>query len=287
MEAKKDFKNYYEILGLVGVGSFGKVYKVRHKASKELRAAKKIDIDEENDNKLKFIRNEINIRKLIQAKSKDNTVKFYEYFKNKDEIIIVMELCDCNLDFFLRNIKNGLKPGEILEILTQLNNTFKILYENKIVHRVLNLYNILLKFENEEKTKYKVKLSGYSLSEQLINLEYLSEYVGTPLYMAPEILEGKEYNQKCDLWSLGIIIYLLYFKDYPYKSMTEVAILNSIKKIGKKCIKQTGNKDLDDLISKLLEQDPKKRITWKDYFEHPFFKNNSNDFSENKKDNEK
>ena len=62
---------------------------------------------------------------------------------------------------------------------------------------------------------------------------------------------------------------------------------NCIKKLGNKIIKKTGNKDLDDLIIKLLEKDPKKRITWKDYFDHLFFNKNSNDISENKKNNDK
>ena len=79
----------------------------------------------------------------------------------------------------------------------------------------------------------------------------------------------------------------LYFKELPYKGITELALMNCIKSFGKICIKKTNNKDLDDLIDKLLESDPKKRISWKDYFEHPFFKKNNEDNSEKKKDNEK
>ena len=160
MDEKKDFRNYYEILEPVQKGSFVIVYKARHKASKELRAVKFIKInerfDEEKNELLKSTINGINIMKLIQEKKKDNTVIFYEYFINKSEIIIVMELCDCNLYSFLNNMKKGLNSEEILEILTQLNNTFKILYENKIVHRNLNLYNILIKYENEKKLNIKL-----------------------------------------------------------------------------------------------------------------------------------
>ena len=99
--------------------------------------------------------------------------------------------------------------------------------------------------------------------------------------MAPEILKGELYNQECDLWSLGIIIYSLYFKEYPYYANSEIGIINQIKNLGNKNIKKTGNIDLDDLISKMLEQDQKERITWKDYFEHPFFRNNCKDKGEN------
>ena len=90
--------------------------------------------------------------------------------------------------------------------------------------------------------------------------------------MAPEILEGKEYNNKCDLWSLGIIIYNLYFKKMPYKGDTIIAVFNNIKASEKKVLEKTGDENLDDLIDKLLEVNPEKRISWKDYFEHKFFK---------------
>jgi serine/threonine protein kinase len=90
--------------------------------------------------------------------------------------------------------------------------------------------------------------------------------------MAPEILEGKEkYDNKCDLWSIGVLIYQLYFNEFPYKASTEVAILNNIKKLGQKVIKNTDNEDLDNLIRGLLVYDTDKRLSWDKYFEHPFF----------------
>ena len=315
MEENNDIKNYYEILNKIATGGESEVFKAKHKASNELRAIKIYNIkrfiesflseylrepsEEEIKPEKDRILNEIKIMKLIQDENKDNTVRFYEYFENKNEIFIVTELCDCNLGSILS--RNSLNTEKILEILTQLNNTFKILYENKIVHRNLKIGNIFLKYENKEQTKYKVKLGGYSYCEQLINLEYLSEMIGTVNYIAPEILKGEKYNQECDLWSLGIIIYIMYFKQFPYKGNNFSCILNQIKSLGSKAIKKTGNKDLDDLIAKLLVKDPRERITWEDYFEHPFFKNNSKDNpsffmyssgnpqydSENKKQNDK
>ena len=297
MKENRDFRNYYRIIDKIGSGSLGEVYKVKHILSNEIRAIKIIDIQkifdefinenfrEPSEEEMKKYKANmlkgIKIMKLIQDKNKDNTVLFYEYFKNDREFAIVMELCDCNLGSFLYKGKDGLKPEEILLILTQLNNIFKIIYENKIVYKNLNLTNILLKYENKEKTKFKIKLDSYSLTLQTNNLNYNLDSVGTIGYMAPEILRGGKYNQKCDLWSLGIIIYLLYFKQYPYISS------RNTKNLGNICIKKTKNKELDDLLEKLIVSDPEKRIAWKDYFEHPFFKNNNNDNSENKKQNEK
>ena len=109
--------------------------------------------------------------------------------------------------------------------------------------------------------------------------------------MAPEILKHKEeeekeekkekkekeeekenyYNYKCDLWSIGIIIYQLYFGTFPYTGQTEIAIIRQIELLGKKKLKETDNKELNDLIKNLLEKDPSKRLTWDEYFNHPFF----------------
>ena len=100
---------------------------------------------------------------------------------------------------------------------------------------------------------------------------YLNSVNGTLLYMAPEILKGEEYNYKCDLWSIGIIIYKLYFGKFPYFGANENAIINKIKELGNKILKETDNKELDNLIKNLLEKDSSKRLTWDQYFNHPFF----------------
>ena len=99
--------------------------------------------------------------------------------------------------------------------------------------------------------------------------------------MAPEILRGEgqeKYNYKCDLWSIGIIIYRLVFREAPYKGETDTAMLNQIKHFGIKKLKKTNDKELDDLIVKLIEEDPAKRLDWDGYLNHPFF--NSNKFIE-------
>jgi len=214
--------------------------------------------------------------KLVEGKNKENinAVKFYEYFENENEFCIVMELCDGNLFQLLTQKKEneGFNQDEIYDILNQLNNTFKIMYENKLVHRDIKLQNILFKYNNKEKTNYIFKLIDFGISKHLLSLtQKLSTKIGTFNMMAPEIIEGKPYNEKCDLWSLGIIIYLLYFHKYPYNGNNELAILNQIKDLKQKILKKTENLDLDDLISKLLNPNPNKRITWGKYLEHPFF----------------
>ena len=283
-----DFKNQYEIIKTLGKGMYSKVYKAKKKDTNEFRAIKIIDLNEireelkkenlkedisyEFEQYIKQLLNEIENMKLCK-KNNDNSLEFFEYFTTEDYFALVIELCDYNLTQVLINRENGFNPKEIYNIISQLNNTFKIMKENKIVHRDLKLDNILIKYENKEKSLFKVKLCDYGISKYG-NFIPLKTHIGTEAYMAPEIMELTEvnnYNYKCDLWSLGIIIYELSFKDRPYKGKTEVALLKGINKFGKTMLKKTGDVNLDDLINKLLEKDPEKRITWDEYFNHPFF----------------
>ena len=180
-----------------------------------------------------------------------------------------MELCDSNLYSKLKKSK-GFSAYQIKKILMQLNNTFRIMIDKKIIHRDIKLQNIVVKDR-------KVKLCDYGLAKQLSTLYQKKNktYAGTRLTMAPEILEDKPYDSKSDLWSLGVIIYQMYFNDFPYKANTDVALLNNIKNDKnqndlKK--KSTGYKELDELIINLLKYNPDERLTWNEYFNHPFFK---------------
>ena len=293
MRQNKDVRDFYQIESKIAQGGFSVIYKAYSKENKEERAIKLIDInifrehykrenyknptEEEIKPFLDDILKEIEYMKIVEGKNKENknTVKVYEYFINKEEIAIVMELCDNNLFNYCSNRNGPLNIEEIREILTQLNNTFKIMNQNRIVHRDIKLENILINYEDDKKTKFIVKLTDYSVSIILLSSSRkLQTHVGTPYYMAPEIMIGEEYNEKCDLWNLGVVIYILFFRLYPYKGNTEIAILNQIKSFRQRYLRKTGNSYLDDLISKLLTYEPDKRISWEAYFEHPFFTNN-------------
>jgi len=283
------YENFYTIGKIIGNGAFGYVCKATKKDTGEERAIKIISKNKYNtyvSNRektsyttfIQSIKNEIDNMTIAQGINKDNqnTVKLYEYFDMRDEFAIIMELCDCNLADILNKKKEKKEKfnfNEILEILIQLNNTFKIL-ENKVIHRDLKLENILLK--KNENGQNIWKLVDYGVSRKLITLsaQYYTARVGTISYMAPEVILGDKYNNKCDLWSLGIILYILYFQEVPYAGDAIDAVLGKIRTKGKTLLKKSGNNNFDDLISRLLEADPNKRISWEEYFKHPFFNTN-------------
>ena len=299
---KDNIRQHYNIIEKIGESDFAVVYKGINKdinqtfENNKFRAIKiydknkirnhikkkKFKIPNEEDLKpyIDGFINEINNMKIIEDKKNVNVVKFFEYFHNNDEFSIVMELCHENFLSFFANKKNSFNPKKIKEILESLNNSFKIMAKNKIIHKDLNLENILVQYETEEKLRYIVKLKLTDNSCILKNLSNItkSQILSSKLcFVAPEILKKENYDEKCDLWSLGVIIYMLAFKQHPFNGDNELLILNQINKFEHSIKKQTGNEYLDDLIKKLLVEDPKNRLSWEQYFNHPFFKNQ--DFS--------
>ena len=190
-----------------------------------------------------------------------NSIKCYDYYDTKKDFIIIMELCDTNLFSLLKKTEKGFNPEEIRDILKQLNNTFRIMKDNKIIHRDLKLENILVKYDGNRKV---VKLADYGTSRQLSKTK-LTHNVGTSLSMAPEVLSGEDYNDKCDLWSLGVIIYQLSFKKYPYNGKTDPALLNNINMFGQSHFEKNEDSKLDNLIRHLLVKDPNRRYNWDQY----------------------
>ena len=90
--------------------------------------------------------------------------------------------------------------------------------------------------------------------------------------MAPEILKGELYDYKCDLYSLGVCLYILYFKNYPYMGESEHMLINQMINLGQKVLKISGIKSFDDLIRGLIQISPQKRFSMDEYLNHPFFK---------------
>ena len=282
-----DYKNKYadiKIIDTIKENIYSNVYKAEYEGNevavkkikkdqlkedlKESLCIDEINEDDFREEIIKFNR-ELENMKMCHC---ENSVEIYDYFDEEKEFVIVMELCDNNLFKELAKTKNGFNAKEIKEILLQLNNAFKKMNEAKIAHRDIKLHNILVKYLNKEKTKFKVLLSDYGVSNQLSSMtKKYRTHAGTQIIMAPEILSGKEYNNKCDLWSLGVNIFQLYTKKPPYIGAFDNEILNQIDKLGQSVLNVIKDAKLKDLLSKLLVKEPEKRISWEEYFKHDFF----------------
>ena len=195
--------------------------------------------------------------KIIKCK---NSVEYYDNYSDKDFYYIVMEKCDEDLSKYLERNKGGLSDAMIKNILLQLNEALKMMHSKNIIHRDLKPQNILIKHVSQG--NFIIKVTDFGLSRQYNNKSF-STHAGTPCYSAPEQMSKNNYEPtKCDLWAIGVIIYELKFNDIPFYSFCQGKIP-----------KKFNNKLLDDLVGRLIVLDPKKRIDWNEYFEHPFFKN--------------
>ena len=151
--------------------------------------------------------------KLCDSK---NSVKFIENIETEETHNIIMELCDTDLDIILKEKKNGFTEEELKIILLQLNDIFHILHSKQIIHRDIKLKNILVKYDNKiPLIKFIPKLSDFGFSK-VMEEDLTSTKLGTPVTMAPEVLNNEDYDSKADLWSLGVISYQLLFKRLPF-----------------------------------------------------------------------
>ena len=166
----------------LGKGGFGDVYKATEKNTGKVYAVKRILINKLNDEE---------INNMILLNECENSIKYFGYFKEENLFYLIMELCDYNLEQIIKEKKLSVK--EIKEILEQLNNVFKLMYDNGIIHRDIKPENILIK--KLENNKYLYKLTDYGLSKQLTQSHNALTNVGTLDYIAPE-KKKKLINQK-------------------------------------------------------------------------------------------
>ena len=229
-----------------------------------------------------FFKNEINFMNIL--KGPNSTSFLGENSKSNEYFYLMMEYDNSiNLEKYLRR-RAHFSIIEIRYALDELNKVFKIMNKENICHRNIKLSNILISYSNL--TDLKVKLCDYSLSQQLDNknqsnlfdlsnkiIDRNKERQRSSFYcMAPETLESNSFSLKSDIWSLGIIIYYMFHKEYPFEGDSIIQYFMNINENKNTKLKSTGNEILDDLIKKMLTFDEERRINWTQYFEHEFFK---------------
>ena len=257
-----------QLTGKIGHGSFGDVFSGLVKNTNIKVAVKRVNkkvIYKYGEYIVNAFFKELECMRICNC---ENSVRLIKYYETNNNYNIIMELCDGDLSDLLSKKTKGFSAEEIKTIMSQLNNAFKKLSENNLIHRDLKLGNVLIKYVDESKTKFIPKLCDYGFSKEL-NKTLTETHLGTPATMAPEIMKNQSYNEKADLWSVGVILYQLHYKELPYPGVSEEVILKKIK--CKAPYKQPEDPKLRDLINKLLVEDPEKRLSWEEYFNHPFF----------------
>ena len=238
----------YEIIKILGSGGFGTVSQVKDKNDKKIYAIKQIKIN--NENKIKM---EKEIEILSKFKSK-YIVQFIKSFYDKENFYIVMEYGgNKNLSNFLNEFKenNKLLDKNILcEIISNICLGLKEIHDKNIIHRDFNPNNIFID------DKYNIKIGDFDVSKILVNKGFTTTDTGTFKYKAPELLLGKPYNNKIDIWSLGCIIYELFTLKICFDGNYVMEIYHNIIKNPHD---KVNDQDWDDLINLLLKKNYEER----------------------------
>ena len=276
----KQIKNY-KIIKLIGKGTFGEVYKVskdnKYYALK-IYQIKNDDTSSSNEYKesIKSIENEI---KILSQLDNPFIVKLYEVFslnpnsellKNNDVeeqkmMCLVLELCengDLNDKIKEKKQKNEFfSENEILQYFYEILQGLYYLHKNRVIHRDLKTLNIFLTENNH------IKIGDFGVSKKLINNNiYAYTFVGTPYYLSPEICQNKPYDEKSDVWSLGVVLYELITLNKPFDSESQMGLFMKILK-GKPApinntIKHSYSQKLINLVlENLLDKDPLTRYS--------------------------
>ena len=266
-------KEKYNIHKLIAYGAFGRIYTITDKKSKKeyiLKESAKINKESLNETDKKEDENEISFLKIVKG---ENIVKMIEHYQDdKDDFYyIILEKMDGDLyQLVEEKYKNGMDSSLIRKIFSQINSGIKDMHKKDKCHRDLKPSNIFYSYINDKKKDFIVKLGDFGFSTDLKSTQYVS-IAGSKFYQAPEVEEGK-FSNKCDLYSIGIILYYLKTGEYIFDGKKELDILiNKDKNIIKK---DTNDELLNKLIRKLVVKDPHDRMDWKEYFEDPFFKEN-------------
>ena len=287
-------QNKYEVLGVVGEGAYGIVYKCKNKETGKFVAIKKFK--EVGDELVKkTMKREL---KMLQRLHHPNVVEFQDAFKRKGNLFLVFEFVDKNLLELLQEHPNGLDPNLIRHLIYQLCKSIKYLHDQNIIHRDIKPENLLI----TDKMESKLCDFGFARLVSETN-EKLTDYVATRWYRAPELLLSQgNYGKEVDYWAIGCIMGELVDGNPLFPGENELDQIHCIQKVlgnltdkqeemfysnplfnGKNLLNVTKPETLEkrymgkfskkaiSFMKGLLSLDPKKRLNGNTVFKHPYF----------------
>ncbi len=236
----------------------------------QIRAMKVVKKDSINfqDDKKQFLK-EI---EMLMNLDHPNIIKIFEYYVDDLNYYVIMEFAEGGELYEQINKLKNFKEKHAAIIMQQLLSAVCYMHSKGIVHRDIKPENIMLESKSSE--DLSIKLIDFGTSNFIKNNQHLSMKIGTPYYIAPEVLK-KSYGYECDIWSLGVILYMLLSGTPPFDGFDDQSILQKVK-IGKYSLDgetwEIISNEAKDLINKMLTYSPENRISAEDALKHEWFK---------------
>jgi calcium-dependent protein kinase len=259
-------REVYRIGKMLGQGAFGEVRVCMHRESGAQRAVKVLRKAHMDEDEKRMFFNEISVLRDLDH---PNILKMYEFFEDEKRYYIVTDICKGGelFDEILNRGKFSEKDAAVL--MKQVLSCINYCHQNRIVHRDLKPENILLE---QNKEFDQIKIIDFGTSLYFKENQKLSEKLGTPYYIAPEVL-AKNYNEKCDIWSCGVITYIVLSGIPPFNGASDQEIMKRVK-TGKFAFSDPCWKNISDqakdFITQLLTMDMNKRPSAADCLKHPW-----------------
>lgn len=272
--------NHYDKVKTLGEGMTGAVYAIRKKSGGATYAGKSVGKNKMEQTLIDDLRTEIEV---LIALDHPNVVKLYEVYESKQDIYLVMEQCTGG-ELYDALIKNdSYDESYAAHLFFQMVAAVNYVHTQKLAHRDLKLENFI--FENKEEHS-PLKLIDFGLSHMAnkSGIHKMKSVVGTPYYIAPEILKtqhnkGKTYDERCDVWSLGVLLYMLLSGTPPFGGNDDRGIMESVLKDE---VRLRGHpwdeisEDAKDVVMKCLTMDPARRIHTSELMKHPWMERRHN-----------
>ncbi len=265
----KDIRSIYKFKDVIGGGHFGTVRLAYKKTdeSKKLFAIKSITKKNINDKDLEEMIKEVDILSTLDH---PNIIKFLETYNDEYYFHIVMEVAK-GKDVFDKIIEEGvLTEDTVAHIAYKVVSALIYCHSKGISHRDIKPENILFEHENNEG---EIKIIDFGLSKKYNEQEKMQTVLGTPYYVAPEVLQGS-YDERCDIWSVGAFIYIMLTGEPPFNGKNNNIIFKRIlnEEVQYPPEKfQNISKEAIDLLKNCLIKDPAKRYTGDEVLKHVWF----------------